>query len=188
MTHQTTPFAAKVSAKRPVREAPKRLRELLMLLAQLTKTYDELHEAIRGKLAAMRAADLRQMREWASAEARLAGRIQEREGLRRQIMESVGAEIGLSPVRSRELTISALAAHLADPERSQLLRVADALRRKVIAVSHANRVAGSATRETLAHLGHVFASVRPAQARPDSYTHLGSRPHRADAGLFETVG
>lgn len=188
MRQQTTPFEAKVAARRPLREAPKRLRELLMLLAQLTKTYDELHEAIRGKLSAMRAADLQRMREYAATEARLAGRIQEREGLRRQIMEAVGGEIGLPKGRGREVTVTALSAHLADPDRSQLLRVADALRRKVIAVSHANRVAGSATRETLAHLGHVFASVRPAQSRPDSYTHLGNRPHRADAGLFETVG
>jgi len=173
---------------KPSVDASKQVRDLVRLLDDLTVTHKELLGAVREKLAAMRRADLHTMREMTVKEQTLARTIQEREGLRRQLMDIIGTQIGLTPGEARSLTMSQLATRL-EPEASQaLMNSAQVLRGIMHKVAQSNRVAGVACREVINHMKWVFASVRPKDDPPVAYAGNGTLVGSSATKLFEVVG
>ena len=167
---------------------PKYLRDLLRLLDGLQRLHGQLLTLIRSKIDAMRRAEISAMRELSEQEQTLARRLEEREGLRRQLMDAIGEQLGLPPRAARALSVSQLASRLPEGQRADLLDTAGKLREAVAKVAQANRVAGAISREILTHLKWVFASVRPADVRPVGYSGDGEAVGTLDARIFETVG
>lgn len=167
---------------------PKRLRDLVTLLDGLHRSHEQLLALVRSKINAMRLADVSAMRDLAEQEQTLAKRVEQREGLRRQLMDKIGEQCGLSSQASRALSVSQIASRLCDPDRTALQQAAQKLRSIVTKLAQANRVAGAISREVLTHLEWVFASVRPAGGRALAYSGSGAPVAANDTRIFETVG
>lgn len=172
----------------PRRTEPRHLSELICLLQSLVGTHEELLGVIREKLAAMKRADLHAMREAACRERTLASTIHEREGLRRQLMDLIGDEMGLPPKSARLFTVSQLEARLPDASARALRTAADQLLHVMHKVAQSNRVAGNACREIVNHMKWVFEAVRPAADRPVGYAGDGALVGPAPTKIFEAMG
>lgn len=167
---------------------PKRLRDLVTLLNGLHRLHEQLLALVRSKIDAMRRADIPAMQDMSEQEQALTKRVDQHEGLRRQLMDKIGEQCGLPSRTARALSVSQLSSRLRDPERTALQQSAQQLRNIVAKVAQANRVAGAISREVLTHLQWVFASVRPADGRPLAYSGSGEPVAATDARILETVG
>ncbi|MGB2986517.1 MAG: flagellar protein FlgN [Phycisphaerae bacterium] len=167
---------------------PKRLQDLLRLFSSLRKLQEHLLALVQSKIDAMRRADIPAMRELDERERAIAKRLHQREGLRRQLMDAIGEEMGLPPQTARALTVSQLASRLPGPQRPGLLNAAEKLREAASKATQVNRVAGVISREILNHLKWVFASVKPADGEPVGYAGDGALVAPAETRIFETVG
>jgi len=168
--------------------SPARLPDLIRLLDLTRGQYDSLEEVVRRKLAAMRNADLVTMRQLMDEELTLAQRLHQREGSRKQLMDVIGKELGLSTSEARALPVSQLAARLSQPVRDELRRAADGLRDAVARVAQVNRVAAVATRELWNHLRWVLDSVRPRGDSPVGYSAGGLSVSVDGTRIFEVMG
>ena len=166
----------------------KNVRDLVRLLDELTRTHTQLLDAIREKLAAMKRADLHTMREMIIKEQTLVRTIQEWEGLRRQLMDAIGAQIGLASADARSMTVSQLASRLPVDAGQTLAASGERLRDIMHKVAQSNRVAGVACREVINHMKSVFASVRPKDDPPVGYAGNGMLVGSSSTKLFEVLG
>ena len=167
---------------------PKRLRDLLTLLGQLKQLHDELAVLVKAKVEAMKHADMRALQEHTEQERKLVERIQEREGLRRQLTDVIGEQLGFSPRSARTLTVSQLVSCVPEEQQEAIVESAQRLRSAVSKVAQANRVAGMVAGELVDHLGRVFAAVRPKAEPGTAYTSEGAVLSRPECRIFETVG
>jgi hypothetical protein len=103
-------------------------------------------------------------------------------------MDAIGEALGLSSRSARALSITQLAPRLVDPQRAALTDAADRVRKAVLKVTQANRVAGVVSREILHHLKWIFASVRPRDEKPMGYAGDGAMVPSCGTPMFETVG
>ncbi len=165
-----------------------RIKDLIRLLDALRIQQQQLLDCIESKLDAVRRADVPALQELRRKETALVSGLRERDGLRRQLMDRIGCELGWPVGAGRALHISKLASRVTGPERAPLLDAAKELRDVVFAVQRANRVAGAVSRELLNHLGSVFASVVPKDESPAGYSGDGAVVCRSDLRLFEAVG
>jgi hypothetical protein len=164
---------------------PKRLRDLVRLLDAMRALYAELVGLAKVRLDAMRCADLALMAQLDEREAAATRRLQEREGLRKQLMDAIGEELG---VRSgRTMTVSDLASRFAAQPGSVLHLAADSLRSVVAELAQLNRVVGLAAREVVHHMSWVFAAVRPKAPVAGGYA-AGGSPVGETGRIFEFVG
>lgn len=162
--------------------------DLVRLLGVLRQQQEQLLECIESKLDAMRRADVSAMQKLQQEERTLISEMREREGLRRQLMDSIGEELGWPVGAGRALHVSQIAARLTDPEKVHLIDAAHALRDVVFKVQQVNRVAGAVSRDLLGHLKWVFASVAPKDEKPSTYSGDGAAVPSAGAQVFEAVG
>ena len=165
-----------------------RVRDLIALLTQLSELHDELFSLVDEKISAMRSADLDAMRVCNDKEHLLARRLHERQGLRVQLTEALGKELGIAPAVARAMTVSQLAMRVPASQCKTLTDAADRLRATIAKVAQANRVAGVISREIVNHLRWVFAAVRPQDDRPVDYGDAGVLVARSSTCLFEAVG
>ena len=167
---------------------PKRLKDLIKLMGGLQRLQERLLTLIRSKIDAMKRADAPAMRDLNDQERTVAKQLHERDGLRRQLMDAMGEEMGMPSGTARALSVSQLAARLPEPGRTTLLDAAGSLRKVMSRVAQVNRIAGAVSREILNHLKWVFASVRPAEGRPVGYSGDGAVVGSSQSRIFETVG
>ncbi len=165
-----------------------RLGDLVKLLNQIQTLYEELLALIGKKIQAMKRADLEAMRTSQASEQELTRRLHEREGLRRQLMDAIGLELGLPAPAGRTLKVSQLAARIGEAERVPLSATVDRLRSTIAKVAQANRVAGVISREIVNHLRWVFAAVQPRGETPAGYSGAGVPVCGPRPRLFEAVG
>ena len=176
-------------AKRGNKQRPvTRLGDLVTLLDQLRALYEEMLALIGRKIEAMRKADLDAMRVCQQSEHELTKRVNEREGLRRQLMDAIGVELGLASGVGRALSISQFTEKLGKSERAGVISAADGLKSTIAKVAQSNRIAGVISREIVHHLRWVFAAVQPREQQPAGYSGAGVVVPCAGARLFETVG
>lgn len=161
---------------------------LTRLLDQLRALYERLLALIEEKMGAMRRADLHTLRALHEEEASLVHRLQEREGLRRQLMRLLGQELGWSDGAGRSATIPQLAEGVGGGQRDELMVAAADLREVVARTARANRVAAIATRDVLHHMQWVLPSIRPGGRQPAGYSAKGGTVDANGALLFETLG
>ncbi len=167
---------------------PKRLKELIRLLGGLQNMYEQLLRVVGDKIDAMRRADIPALRTLSQQEQSLAGRLQAREGLRRQMMDAVGKEMGLPAATARAMPVSQIASRLPELPRERLLHVAKRLRDVAARTAQANRIAGAVSREILSHLTWVFSSVRAKDGKTVGYSGVGAAVGPRETRIFEAVG
>lgn len=165
-----------------------RLREFTRLLDALCTLQGELAGVLQSKLEAMRGADLPAMQRLGEREAALVQRIEERNGLRKQLMDAMAQGCQLPAGAGRTMTISQICARLSGESRDGLIRVADRLRDAVDLVGRTNAIVAIVARELVDHLKWVFASVRPVDEHPTGYAGDGVVVTARSAGIFEMMG
>lgn len=169
-------------------ERRSRVSDLVRLLDQVRSLYEQLFSLIDAKLDAMRRCDIDAMRVCNDRENALAKRLEEREGLRRQLVDAIGEELGLPSRAARLLTITQIANRLPQAQRTRLMESVGRLRQSVAKVSQANRVSGAVTRGIVDHLRWVFAAVRGGEEAPAGYSRGGAVVSHASGPLFDAVG
>jgi hypothetical protein len=166
----------------------KRLKDLVTVLGQLEQLHKELAALVRAKVDAMRRADVPALREHTESEQSLVNRIQQREGMRRQLMDVIGGGLGLPARSGRKLTVSQLVARVPDKQREDILAAAERLRAAVCGVAQANHLAGTIAGGLVDHLRRVFAAVKPKGERGTAYTGDGVAVAHGGDRIFEVVG
>lgn len=165
-----------------------RTRDLAVLLDALRGMYQQLFSLIDAKMSAMRAADLERLQALTREEQELSGRLRERLGLRRQLMELVAGGAGFAQREAKSVTLSQLASRLPGPLAGPLEAARAGLREAMSRAAQANRVCGAAARELLQHMHWIFASVRPQADEPAVYSRNGATAAVCDPLLIDALG
>jgi len=165
-----------------------RLRDLVKLLGDLHGLHQELLQAVRGKTDAMRRGEIVRIQQCADIERSLVVRIQEREGLRSQLMELIGNDLGLSARSARVISASQLAKRVDEPYRERITEAAGDLKSTMAQLARENRVAGLIARDVLGHLRGIFESIGASVRRPVGYGADGALVAGADRQIIEAVG
>lgn len=177
-----------MNPKRTSSIEPKRVRDLVQVLADLEGLYGQLGECLDRKLAAVREARIDALAVIEQQQATLLQRIQQREGLRKQWMSKVAEIVGVSAKDTRMMTVSQLLEYVQDDQRADVKSTADRLRAAVESVRTRHEMAARVTRGVLEHLGRVFASVVTADESGGTYSARGVTAARSAAMLLEAVG
>jgi len=167
---------------------PAKLRDLVTLLSTLESLYEELGAVVRRKIEAMKRNELQIMRDLNEREHALAGKIRERDGLRRQLMDAVGAQAGWPNGAARDIPLAQLSARLPEPHASALRSARARLAEAAARLANANRTAAEFARAIIEHLTWVFRAAGPAGAAPVTYSAGGSRTRRGETMIVDTVG
>jgi len=170
------------------RHSSQRLTDLMRLLDEMGALHEKLMKLVDARSAAMRRADVQAMRTLLEQEKQLVQHIQQREGLRQQLLDLIGEEVGLGPHASRVMTASQLAQRLVEPQRSLLLSSAQKLQAIVARVARANGAAGTLARAVLDHLRCVFDAVTSGLDGTEAYAQRGLRPAPVQARILEVLG
>ncbi len=165
-----------------------RSKDLVVLLGDLKRLHEEMLGVIRQKLAAMRQADTDALNSCLARERFLADRISQQEGLRQQLVQIIGKALGLELEARRTLTLSVLAEGLPEPERTQLLGLAAALRECLGQIESANKVAALVTGEMLKHFRQVYSAMARAGQTTGTYSSGGQLTTDRPTQVFDAVG
>jgi len=165
-----------------------RTGELMVLVGELRALHEELLAVIRQKLTAIRHADIEGLGSCQAREQFLSDRIRQREGLRQQLVQLIGKELGMTAEQTVRLPLSSLAERLTEPRRSQLLALAASTRQVVLAVDHNNKVSALVMGEMLKHFRQVCLAMARTGMSTGTYSSGGRMAPDLPARVFEAVG
>ncbi|HKQ47455.1 MAG TPA: flagellar export chaperone FlgN [Phycisphaerae bacterium] len=169
--------------------AIKPVDRLATLLEELAAKQESLHRVIRGKLEAMRRADVEGMIAASHREGELANEVTLLDAQRREVAAEVCAEIGIPALeRNRPASLRRIAARLGEAERLRIVKLADLLRERMLQVAEANRVVELVSREMLAFFKAVFTAIVRDDAAPRVYSACGAMGTPAGARVLDAVG
>jgi len=165
-----------------------RVADLARLVVGMAEVNEQLASVLDGKIDAMRRANVEEMGGCEQREGKLVETLRERDGLRKQMMDAIGTELGLPAKAGRTLTLSQLGLRMNAGERATLSNAADRLRSAVIGARQVERVAAAVSREVLHHLQWVFAAVKPRDDRAGVYSNDGALVRGGGSAMVELVG
>lgn len=167
---------------------PHRIDDLIRVLGDLARLHTELLAVVQEKVTAMKRAEIDRMRDLGLAEQQLAARIEQREGLRRQLADKVAEQLGLGARGGRKLTASALAERLPTPHQDKFRAAANALREAVTQVSRVNHTASRIAQGVLTHYRAIFSALATPAGPAARYGVHGRTESPRSARIFETIG
>lgn len=165
-----------------------RLRDLVRLLDDLHRLHGELLTVVEDKVRAMKRADRAALNHLIDRESILIEAVRERDGCRRQLMDAIGRELGLTASTARKMTASQLASQVDARHGEKILSAARNLRGIAARLSRANQVAGMLSREMVAHFQQVYESIRRCAHEPIGYGHDGGLVAGLEHKLVDAVG
>jgi hypothetical protein len=166
----------------------KRLKELVMLLTHMRRLHERMLGTVQGKLESIRRADTEAIHKAGRGEGELARQIKDQEGLRRLLMDKVGAELGVPAAQARKMTVNELASHVSEPARAQLTVLGAEIRKLAMEIARINRINALVSHEMLRHFRNVYETMTQGTAPRNVYGRTG-RPQRGDAmALLDTTG
>lgn len=158
-------------------------------LEELAVRQESLHRVIRGKLEAMRRADVEGMIAASHREGELTNEVTLLDAQRRDVAAELCAEIGIPPAeRGRPASLRRIAARLGDVDRPRIVKLADLLRERMLQVAEANRVVELVSREMLAFFKAVFTAIVRDDGAPRVYSACGEMGAAAGARVLDAVG
>lgn len=164
-----------------------RLDQLVTVLGELRRLYDELAVVVRNKLTAMRKAETDAIRSACSREEFLTQKIAEQDGLRKQILDLIGELLILGDRKGRTLTITELNGYISEPYRSRLVGLAAALRSRLEETAEMNRVAAIVSHEMVKHFHQVYEVMARANESAGLYSRTGQAVTRPAVTVFDAV-
>lgn len=163
-------------------------RELVEALNDLTGLHGEVLMHMRNKLAAIRKADTDAIASITAREMTLMDRVIERETARRQTTKKLVYLLGQQERFVEPVKLTALAEHLPEPQRSQLLGASMGLREKLKELEQTRVTTTLVTQEMLKHLKQVMTVMTSGGPGSDVYGRTGQRQSSNAAHVFEAVG
>ncbi len=164
------------------------IRKVLMHMERIEQLQADLKALLAEKLDAMRRADLHAIQAFVEREKDLIIGINEQEVLRKQAMEQIGAQLGMSKGLGRTITARMLAEHADEPVRSRLLDRVSRLKQMVTEVSKLNRLIQRVSEQTIKHLKTAFATISEAGEDIGLYSAGGTTVQRRPREFFEAIG
>lgn len=165
-----------------------RVSDLIRLLGGFEEIHGRLGVVLDEKIEAMRRADVEAMGELEHRERTIVDQLKERDGLRKQLMDAIGVDLGLPPKAGRTLNLTQLGLRLSESERARLSEAGAQLRETVMKVRQMERVAATVSREVANHLQWVLSAVRPRDERPGVYSNEGALVRGGGSAMVELVG
>lgn len=167
---------------------PKRLKDLVTVLDGLEALHRRLLNLVREKTESMRRNNIDVLQRITSKEQETVLAIEERDGFRRQLVATIGVELGLSSPAGRSLRASRIAPHMPVALRQQFQESVRRLGEIVTALRNANAVATAIAAGVLNHLGHALATIKPSLEQPVGYSHEGVVVARWDTRIVDAIG
>ncbi|MEK6675377.1 MAG: hypothetical protein AABZ47_06945 [Planctomycetota bacterium] len=161
--------------------------ELATLLVDLSRALEPLAENLQRRIDAARAVDMEQMQSLHDESTGLVKRLRERDGLRRQIMDRMVAELGASGRPGRMWSLTELVSRLSPKDAAKLSASAAILRGVMDRVVKLSRQVGSISDAIVRHLTWVFSAVR-LQPEFGSYSVGGVAVGASDSRIVDTLG
>ena len=165
-----------------------RLRDLDNLLNELTGLHEKLLEVLQRKLVAMRQNGVDTIHECVAREGELAGRIADREGLRRRLMVLIGRDLGITEEEAQHLSIRRLASRVDEQQKLKLLVAGERLSALLKEIAKVNAVVGDFAGRMLEHYRAVFGQITQGIVQPPVYARDGDRPTSMAAQVIDAVG
>jgi hypothetical protein len=163
-------------------------RELVRLLNEMSRLHDELTALMRDKLEAMRRADSNMIESITARESVLAGRLAEREGLRRDLVRNILRGLGTASRKPQTVRMTELAECFAEPTRSQILVATTGLRVRLEEIERISTTTRMITTEMLRHMGAIIEVMTSGGPATGVYSRAGGRETSGRANVFEAVG
>ncbi len=151
------------------KEMTRQINTLVQQLQELRELHEQLLLTAHGKQRTMRTGDMSGLDSWSARERFLIDRIKQVDEIRRQDTAVMAKLLGFD----EDVTMTVLAEHLDEPERSRLLALAGAIRSTAEHIYQVNQVNDAVTREIL----NCFAQMQ----RQITATHC-------DIGLYDPSG
>lgn len=165
------------------------LAELEGLLKALIGIEDQLSEIIALKLEAMRRADVEGMIATTHAEAQLMADLGRLDAQRIDRVGALCKALGLNVGATiRRLSLRTLSERLEPAARTRLLKLADTLREKMLAVAQLNKVVETASREILAHFKTLFSAMVQDDVDKLTYSAAGGVDRANAARVLDAMG
>lgn len=157
-------------------EVARRLDALTDLITKLGTLHGELADTLGDKFDALRNGALDKLGPINDRAVSLASNISEQDGLRKQLMQDIGRQFGMSAKVARELPARRLAERVTEPQRSRLNEATTRLKDALHRVRQLNDKTGRVSGEVVNHLQEVFRAVTNPYEPGDEYTETGSKP------------
>jgi len=163
--------------------------ELISMLRQLVELQEQLHGAIREKLAAMRRCDPDEMMAAAQREGELVAQVTAIDERRKKTVEGLCCSLDMPKAAAIEyVTLRALAARLDAKLRGPLLQMGQALRERMLKVAESNRVVEMVCREMLSHFKTLFSAFMQNEDGPQTYSSRGAADAGSGLKVLDAVG
>lgn len=160
------------------------IKRLVGQLLDLRELHEQLLLAVRSKQQSMRRGQTSALESWSAREKFLLDRISEAEQNRREQVRKVSEQLNINDTP----TVSRLAAAFDEPERSQLLVAAGAIRDLAEAIVQVNRVNDAVTREVLECFAQVRRQFAASQCDIGLYDLKGQRQLSGHVSILDAVG
>ena len=165
----------------------RRLADLVVLIDRITALHRDLHCTLSEKLECMQLAEVDRIHGCVQEQRELVARINEQDGLRKQLAEQIGRAYGMSADTARSLSLTKLADRVGSPRAVELHGAADRLRAAVGDVRKMNDMVERVSCDVLRHMREVFAAA--ADGEPAGcYSPAGKTVAGRARELFEAVG
>jgi hypothetical protein len=157
---------------------------LVQQLQELRELHEHLLLVVRGKQRAMRSGDMNSLASWSAREQVLIERIQIVDKNRQAETQELGKALGLG----QTLTLTALANQFEEPERSQLLALAAAIRSTAEQIYQINQVNDAVTREILNCFAQMQRQITAAHCDIGLYDPNGRKQLGSHLNILDAVG
>ncbi len=161
---------------------------LVGLLGEITEAYTVLVQLIEEKIEAMRRAETESIKQAVERERKLVFEIEQREGMRRQLTESIARSYGIGAAAARRLSAAQLAARIGGADADRIIAASGKLKKVTAQVARSNHMAQMVSQNVLRHLKHVFAAMTVTAEKETGYSRRGLNVGHANHGIFDAVG
>lgn len=165
------------------------VRELEAVFRTLIDQHESLHDAVRGKLDAMRRADNGEMLSAAHREGEIVARIREIDEQRKTLVVRCCQASGIpKSANAGHVSLKALAGHLNPNLRARLTGLGEVLRERMLEVAEANRVVELVSREMLDHFKQLFSAFTRDEDGSQTYSAGGVLKTDSGTSVLDAVG
>ncbi len=165
-----------------------RINALVGLLNEIADMHAELLASIDRKIEAMRSADTERIRDAMMNEKQIVDRINEREGLRKQLTVNIARSFGVGAERVRRMSAKQLAERFAGPDSVRIDRAVERMRELTGQIGRRNHVAQLISQNILRHMRIVFASMTAPANGGVAYSPDGHANATTNERIFDLVG
>lgn len=157
----------------PVKDRRTSVELLRQLLVKQIELHDQMLECIDAKRRAIRAADVESLTRTCEKEQGIVQRLLDLESKRAPLVQHLAGLLGVSVDDQQQLTSTALAEQLDEPQRGAVQALAAQLRDKVVQVRREHSVVKGAAEALSRHMAGIMQNVQSVMNQTKVYERRG---------------